>query len=133
MSFERLLGSLLCVLFGFYLGNTRESATTLAAYYGAVPGEPAFKQLFAADVQTQTVRTLSDIGYSVFEGCSVLDAHNWTCPTADLPNRGGPSSINAVDGSITVTNTRILRPPEPWLLRQPGRLLDRVVHFWGAT
>ena len=134
MSFERIFWPLLCAMLAFHWLTSTEVSTVVVAYYGATRGIRADEVRYAGDVATQTVRTISTYGGpDTLKACTVLDARNWTCPGPSLPDLGGPSSINARDGQIVVSNTKILIPPESWFLWKSARLLGPVAKMWGAT
>jgi hypothetical protein len=129
---EKVFWPVLCALLAFNWVTTRQSPTVLVAYYGAQPGDPANKVLYAADVSTQKVRSLSDLGGSSFDDCTVLDARNWRCDLT-VPSGWPAAAYVATDGTITVTDKKNFIEPESWLKWESARLFGPLAKIWGAT
>jgi hypothetical protein len=123
-----------CMLMALYLWATERPPTVVVAYYGATPGSLAEEIRYAGDVATQSVRSISTYDDpETMNGCTVLDAVNWTCPGPSLPDLGGRSSISATDGQISVSNTKILKSPESRIKWKSARFFGPVAKLWGAT
>ena len=133
MSFDRTFCPALCAVLAFHwIASSSETSAVITAYYGTRPGDPASKVLYAADVARQEVRSLSYLGGSTLDSCTVLDARNWRCELKVLPD-WPPAAYIATDGDITVTDTKNFVQPESKVKWESARLFGPLAKLWGAT
>jgi len=96
---------------------------TLTAYYA-----DGSRTLYRADVATQTVATFDvradgNVSFepfgSVMKHCNVVDSRNWACPAVTNSSDGTPEArygfTQAIDGTVGVTDPKMLTPPISWL------------------